>query len=724
MRGWILDCYPDHRGNAMVVWLKTADGVERRVHPFSPSIHVWAPGRDLGELEGKLEKVDVHDTWREKRKVWLDGRERTTLGIRVGDYSRLADLARMIDGWGSYRDYRLFNVDLRFDQRYFLEQDVFPMGLVEAGEGYRNLDSPYRHSYPLPPLKVAELGVGVEPARGLPTPEDPIRSVALDGAVLEGEEAGILEDLQELLDREDPDVLLTRGGDDFHLHHLARRAQEMGMDLRLGRGEGERRGKEKSYFTYGRILYKPSACKLRGRIHIDRESSFMYSESGLYGLIDLSRLSRIPVQDLCRLSPGSAISAMQVNEAVRSGHLIMWKKNLPEGFKTARELMVSDRGGFIYEPQVGLHEEVAELDFASLYPNIMVRFNISPETVKCDCCPRSPHRVPEIGYPVCQRRRGLIPRVLEPVIGRRAACKRLMEEMPERREVYEQRARVLKWVLVTCFGYTGYRNARFGRIECHESITAYGREILLRAAEAAEWRGFQVLHGIVDSLWVSGGEGVEALCGEVEEDLDIPLELEGIYRWIVFLPCITTGVGALNRYYGLFHDGKVKARGIALRRHDTTDLVGEMQGEMLRLLSDAGDRDEFLETLPEVIRVMEDHAASLVRGEVSPGRLLVRKRISKPLEEYRQLNDSVAALSQFRSRGLSIPPGKSVRYLVLDRGSRDPWERVRVEQFMTGEEVYDPGYYTDLVIRATEELLSPFGYDFPSLKRLLDQTRK
>ena len=43
-----------------------------------------------------------------------------------------------------------------------------------------------------------------------------------------------------------------------------------------------------------------------------------------------------------------------------------------------------------------------------------------------------------------------------------------------------------KWLLVTCFGYLGYKNARFGRIEAHEAVTAYGREALLRAKEAAE----------------------------------------------------------------------------------------------------------------------------------------------------------------------------------------------------------------------------------------------
>ena len=57
-------------------------------------------------------------------------------------------------------------------------------------------------------------------------------------------------------------------------------------------------------------------------------------------------------------------------------------------------------------------------------------------------------------------------------------------------------------MLVTCFGYLGYKNARFGRIEAHEAVTAYGRDKLLRAKETFEAAGFTVLHGLTDCLWV------------------------------------------------------------------------------------------------------------------------------------------------------------------------------------------------------------------------------
>ncbi|MGD0057574.1 MAG: DNA polymerase domain-containing protein, partial [Methanomassiliicoccales archaeon] len=506
MKGWIIDCYPDYEHDCIVIWIKTNRGIERLVDKcFFPKFYVWAPEERLMKLADDLTMFDVNELTLENKKIWLgEEEEKLTLGVAVNKYRSLNQLARQVSRWGDYKDCSLFNVDMRFEQRYFLAYDLFPMGLVEFGKELRSIDSPYRLDYPIPNLRTSNLKVDVKARNGIPTFDDPIRSVQLDEITIDGSEESILTDLDSLVRKIDPDVIYTCDGDGFYMHYLAKRAERNDLRFDLGRESGGRFSKGKSYFTYGRILYKPPAHKLRGRIHVDTSSSFMFAESGIYGLIDLSRLCGIPVQDLSRLSPGSAISAMQVNEALRTGHLVLWKKNLPERFKTARELIVCDRGGFIYEPSVGIHDGIVEVDFASLYPNIMVRHNVSPETVMCDCCPNSSKIVPEIGYRICEKRIGLIPLVLGSIIKRRLTFKRLMKGDGRRREIYEERSKILKWVLVTCFGYTGYRNARFGRIECHESITAYGREILLRTSEIAERHGFRIVHGIMDSLWLEG----------------------------------------------------------------------------------------------------------------------------------------------------------------------------------------------------------------------------
>jgi len=140
--------------------------------------------------------------------------------------------------------------------------------------------------------------------------------------------------------------------------------------------------------------------------------------------------------------------------------------------------------GFIFAPEVGLHEDVHELDFSSLYPNIICTRNVSPDVIRCECH-RDRDDVPGLGYSICDDR-GYLVDVLQPIIDARdeikAAIRREQQQDEldqERLAELEGRSGALKWILVACFGYQGFSNAKFGRIECHEAINAFAREILL-----------------------------------------------------------------------------------------------------------------------------------------------------------------------------------------------------------------------------------------------------
>jgi DNA polymerase elongation subunit (family B) len=887
MRGWLIDIYPEYETNSIVYWVKTRKRAHRFVdRAFLPQIFVQSEPEKLDDLEKALPILSaVKSSERVMKRTWLGEREREVLAITLRDYSKVEEVAHTIDNRGRYKDFSLFNVDLRFSQRYFVDKGIFPMGLLEFKPKPRMLDDPYELDYELPPLTSSELRINTEAKRGIPTFDDRLRHATVGEHSIDGDEESIIRGIEEALAEEDPDVIYTDDGDSFSIPYLYDRAKRLGMDrVTLGRDSGDQRTdrKGKSFFTYGQIKYKPPAYKLLGRIHIDRTSSFMYAESGLNGLTDLSRISGVPVQELSRLSPGSAISAMEVNQALRDGCVIMWKKNLPEQFKTAEELVIADRGGFIYEPRVGIHDHVLEVDFTSLYPNIMARFNISPETIMCSCCPDPVRRVPVLGYRICDKQLGLIPRVLKPVVERRTTLKRMIRSGSANSKLYKERVDILKWLLVTCldaetevpfrrngrfgvekvadiveryargltgefqideqlelfgvderlrpslrrasvafkfdspermvrvslgddaltltpdhpcyvvgdnglelrsagklvtgdalpamlplycpesmggeslakvriksissvrpsgdhvycfgvsgplhgfalangvlthncFGYTGYRNARFGRIECHESINAYGREIMLQASEMAEAHGFEILHGIVDSLWLKGYGDPEKFCEHVSGHIGIPLEPEGIYKWIVFLPGRTNGVGVLNRYYGLFQNGKFKIRGIELRKRDTTTIVREMQDEMLSHFSKASDSQQFIELIPSSIGIVEDYVDALRSGTVPLNRLLVTRSISQGIDQYKQFNDGTAALMQLDGEGFDVSPGEAVRYLVQDSQSKDHQMRVKVDSFISGDEVYDTSFYTKLLLRGVEGLLLPFGYSLENL---------
>jgi DNA polymerase-2 len=56
--------------------------------------------------------------------------------------------------------------------------------------------------------------------------------------------------------------------------------------------------------------------------------------------------------------------------------------------------------------------------------------------------------------------------------------------------------------LVVSFGYLGYKNAVFRRIESHEATTPIGRQLITFVKEILEAKGFRVIHILTDSIWV------------------------------------------------------------------------------------------------------------------------------------------------------------------------------------------------------------------------------
>src|SRR3989441_758226 len=820
----------------MIIWIKKTDGNHVRLtDPWKPRIHIGGNYRDLLELACQPEIAN--SKFVEKYENAGDKEKSRVLEVEVDGDREAADLAKKIQKANRYSKFRFYDIDIPSPQMYLYHKDLFPLALIEAEETSSGVqwtlkDSRESVDYQIPPLKTVKLQVNTKKTKKIRSFEDQLASIQITSengslTIDSGDEAEKILGLIEAFQVEDPDVVVTKGGDSFIFPYLARRSQENNIldKLILGRDPSPLHVYEvqgHSYFSYGKILYRETAARLLGRLHVDQHNAFISADCGLTGLFEVSRTCIMPIQRASRATIGTNMTSLQLYHAVKQDVLIPWNKNQPEEWKDGNELVVADRGGFIYEPEYGIHDHIGELDFTSLYPKIMWQKNLSGETVKCSCCPDSTNRVPELDYNICQRWTGIVPLSLDILLTKRAIYKTRKKEATDEtaRSLYDQRQSALKWILVCClpydspvlisqdgkisyqhigkviddqmgdrigvfdctkelfvagldkdlkskfcrvskliktlspkkllnvklddgrqvrctsnhsfyilkngllvdvkaadlskgdlvpvakqivahfsrllegqlritrlfdsdigfaavkeieqiessspyvycfeisdhdsfpafftgsggvlvhnsFGYLGFKNARFGKIDAHIATCAFSRKVLKQAVAIAEAHGFQLVHGIVDSMWLrkpsATAEEYEELCSEISRELNLPISFEGIYKWVVFLNSkIDPRVPVLNRYYGIFQDGTGKVRGIDLRRHDTPGIVRKCQEEMLGVFSEANNSSEFKLLIPKALNVLERYAILLRKRKVPLEDLAIEKNLSKDPDE-------------------------------------------------------------------------------------------
>lgn len=752
IQGWLFDLYPIE--SSMILWVKGEDGsIQRLEDPFRPRFYARGKRPDLLSLLQFLQKNrwTTGHQWTTKKEFW-SGDEIEVIEMEVGNSEHYTQLPRILPQWEEAITF--YNCDIPLPQAYLYEKRLFPTGRciaeVERGRIFGVHPDPSESVWmddgDLPDLRVMELHLDGKAGSLL---------MECEGYRVEMESVDPRE-VGRFLRHFDPDVILSDDGDASLLPLLFSAERKWKSPISWDREPYPLKRpinpKGFSYFSYGRTYYRAPAHIFLGRWHLDRRNSFIYGESGMEGVIELARLAKVPVQRMARTSPGTAITSMQLDRAFQEDILIPWRKGEPERFKTAWDLLVADKGGLVFQPKLGVFEDVAEIDFASMYPTIMAIHNISPETVLCGCCEN--HRVPEVGYAICEKRKGIVPKTLGPILERRTWLKKRVKELDrglrnadcgieeeakngriqkaddgmekerarkEKREVYNRKQTALKWMLVTCFGYLGYRNARFGRIEAHEAVTAFGREKLLHAKEICEEEGFELLHAITDSLWIRkeglAEEEVLRVCQKIGEATGITMSLEGIYRWMVFLPSKGNPESPVaNRYFGLFKSGKIKARGLAFRRGDTPPLIQKAQLRMLEILAEAKDTEGYRAEIPKILDLLLEYSLALKDGRAEREDLAIGKRISQEPNSYKVDSLTALAAQELEDIGIPIHPGEKVRYVIKDALSKDKAERVKPFPLVGPDDTYDVKKYQEMLIKATEEILIHFGYNAKRLK--------
>jgi len=641
---WILDSA--YRDNGIDLWTK--DGTVTKIHyEYNPPFHVHFhdPHAHYEMIEALEERYGMEECTIQTIFGGLPG-----YAVTAG-----RDVAEAIEKQAQY-GVDLFNVDVRRDQRFMAERGIFPC----AGEGDDRFSPEIRHD-----LSVMEIIIRGDPALSPHISEIDVQGVHAEH--LSGHTGEVLAALFGLVTSLDPDVILMPDADTW-MPKIRTLARQYDLAMPFSRNGKYRQMDARSYWSYGRMEHKESALIPDGRILIDTEQSFVYREGGLEAVLMAARLAGLSPNLASRFTPGTLISSYETCEAVKQGIAVPFRKSDPEQVRKLSALQGADRGGMMFQPNPGTFENVEEIDFTSMYPSIIVKANLSPETV---------------GH---TERVGFLPTVLKPLLELRIKTKKLKKTDPR----IAGTDAILKWMLVTCFGYTGYKNAKFGRIEVHEGITGRSREILIQTKDIADEMNFHVLHGIVDCLWLQGSP-VDALKERIERETGLFLEVEH-FDWIVFLP-LADGFGAYNRYYGRQPDGSIKVRGIAARRHDTPEYVREMQRRMLEVMARAKTIAELEATREEVAGIFRETVNNLPVADSR--QMVINRRISRLKYSHRCIEG--AAVQAYRDHGIGIAPGMKIQYVVTDA------RQYRVEPAWCAKSI-DLLFYRELIDKAYTEI--------------------
>lgn len=284
-------------------------------------------------------------------------------------------------------------------------------------------------------------------------------------------------------------------------------------------------------------------------------------------------------------------------------------------------------GGLVLSPSPGLYRDILVFDYKSLYPSIMRTFNIDPLALVT--APSKGAIVAPNGATFA-RDRGILPALLDDFTLHREAAKKRGEGVA---------AYVYKIIMNSFYGVLGSSACRFAADDLAGAITGFGHEILRWTRDEFERRGFRVLYGDTDSLFVDPqgqeadglalAESVNAtLARHIEKTWKVAsrldLEFEKRYRRFL-LPGSRTGDARAKSYAGLVGD-ELEITGMEAVRSDWTDLARNLQRELLtRMFHD------------HPVSSLEEHAALITkavrRGE-RDAELIYRKSLRRDLAAY------------------------------------------------------------------------------------------
>lgn len=286
----------------------------------------------------------------------------------------------------------------------------------------------------------------------------------------------------------------------------------------------------------------------------------------------------------------------------------------------------SSSGGMVIEPKAGNHKNVAVFDFKSLYPSIMRTFNIDPIA-------RIYGDQNKINTPAgvsFSRDKNILSETIASLLNKREMAKESQNA---------SLSQAIKILMNSFYGVMGSTRCRFYHSDLPIAITQTGHWILKNAIEFFENRGYEVLYGDTDSIFVKFTQKLDiedyhSLASEVDQYLGalikdeynteshLVCEFEKIYDQIYFSQSRDGNSVAKKRYAGIY-DGKIEFKGMEFVRSDWTELAKEFQFTLFENFFFGND----------ITIIIKDYIKKIEDGQFDE-KLVYTKRLSKAPEEY------------------------------------------------------------------------------------------
>jgi len=373
-------------------------------------------------------------------------------------------------------------------------------------------------------------------------------------------------------------------------------------------------------------------------------------------------------------------------------------------------------GAFVFQPEAGLYEKVAVFDFRSLYPSVIVSFNLSSASLQED--KKDAYETPEVDIGkkkqvfYFSKEKSFIPILLQRLIETRRKIKEEKKKNPS--PILEARDYNLKTLSNAAYGYLGFFGARYYSIESAASAAAISRFYTQKTIETIQKKGYKVIYADTDSIMFLLGENTEKqaleLLKQINESLPgtMELELEDFYKRGIFVTKRTGEFGAKKKYAMLSKNDKMKIRGFETVRRDWCNLAKEVQDKILNMILKEGNADNALVYVKEIIKEIKSK-------KIPKEKLIIHTQLKKAIDEYEAIGPHVVIAKRMVERAMPIDIGSMIEYIVAEGKEKD---RIRDKAKMP-DEIKEGGY--DIHYYVHNQIMHAVGNIFEVFKVSLEE---